>query len=234
MSKDFDSDELLEHNVKFFGAQKHKASWKTEVNYFRREKVHKVFFPRPERDNGEISNRKLKYATRVYGTKKRVSKTKEVLEVPAVIVNDSDTDIVMTEASDDEEDEHNVSNAACSDVVDDVLEDVMNKSTDVVDDVLEDVMNKSTDVVEHVLEDVLCRSTQYVLHVLDKKDVEILRLKKLLASERIANQRKVEEACEVARSGLDGMVARFGNLHPTMLATVYSQLQQASHIVCVY
>ena len=26
------------------------------------------------------------------------------------------------------------------------------------------------------------------------------------------------------------MVARFGNLHPTMLATVYSQLQQASHI----
>ena len=132
---------------------------------------------------------------------------------------------MMTEASDDEVDMHNVS----SDIVDDIFEDVMNKSIGVVDDDVEVVMIKSTDVIEHV-DDVLCSSSQYVLHMLDEKDMEILRLKKLLESERKTNQRKVEEACEVARTGLEGMVAQFGNLHPTMVAMVHAQLQQASNV----
>ena len=69
------------------------------MRLFRVNKVHKIVFPRPER-GGDISNRKRLNADRVYGTKKRVSKSKKVLEVPTIMENDSATDIVMTDAND--------------------------------------------------------------------------------------------------------------------------------------
>ena len=228
VSENFNSDDLLEHNVKFFGAQKHKDAWNKEVKHFKENKVHEIFFERPVRD-GEISNRKRQYATRVYGTKKRVSKTKEVSVVPAVIVNDSDTNIVMTEASVDVVNMHDVSSEIIEDMVVDVLNnsivvDVLNNSIVVVDEV-EAVLIKAPDVVKHVEEDLYVLS-DYSRYLLGKQEMEIIELKKahkaaqsekdleiqelknMLALERKTSQTRVEEACHVAKAGMEGMVAQ--------------------------
>ena len=60
--------------------------------------------------------------------------------------------------------------------------------------------------------------------------MEILKLKNMLESERKTNQRRVEDACEVAKTGLEGMVAQFGSLHPDIVRMVHAQLLQASNV----
>ena len=225
--ENFNSDDLLEHNVKYFGAQKHKDIWNLEVSLFQETKVHKIIFERPVRDG--VSKRKLQYANRVYGTKKRVSKTKEVSVVPDVIANDSDTNIVVTEASVDVVNVHDVSSEIIEDMVEDVLNnsivvDVLNNSIVVVDEV-EAVLIKAPDVVKHVEEDLYVLS-DYSRYLLGKQEMEIIELKKahkaaqsekdleiqelknMLALERKTNQTRVEEACHVAKAGMEGMVAQ--------------------------
>ena len=86
-------------------------------------------------------------------------------------------------------------------------------------------MIKAPDVVKHV-EGELCAQSHYSLYLLDQKEMEIIDLKKahkaaqtekdmeiqelknMLASERKTNQTRVEDACQVAKAGMEGMVAQ--------------------------
>ena len=92
--EDFNTDELLEHNMKFFGNQKNIDQWEEEVTVYRHYKVkgaHTVIFQRPDRDG--VSKRKRENANRVYGTKKRASRSKKNLKVVAVTESDRATDM---------------------------------------------------------------------------------------------------------------------------------------------
>ena len=253
----FDSSELLEHNVKFFGGKKHKDAWNEEVRLLREEDINRVVFTRPDR--GEMSARKRLNADRVYGTKKRASKSKKVLKVTTIMENDGVTDIVMADANDVIVSEHDLNQSFSKDFVDDVIgvvvdkskSVVVNKSESVVDDIIvvkvvAGVPDKPSDKELHPN----CEETEYVkwllgeqevkfLKMLKAKDDKILELEQLLKAEKAASLKKIEaeksasmakvdESCRVAREGMNGMLGAYVGLHPTMVSTVIEQVQEVA------
>ena len=196
----FDVEELLEYNVKFFAAQKHKADWANEVSGYRVTGKHNVIFKRPVRDGGVKSIRKLKYANRVYGTKKRVVVSDKVSELSAVCV-DEPADI---EPKDEE-----------LDPVDGFMK-------------LSSTSPMCTDIVDLVFDNAI-----YKVSELYKKDLEILRLQKLLSLEKIDSKRKVKEACDLGKANLEEMAVRCEFFHKTILATIHAELQRASKVSSV-
>ena len=68
--EDFDVKELLEFNVKVYGARKHQTLWTREVSHYINNQEHKVIFVRPVRKDGKESVRWTTMVNGKYGTKK--------------------------------------------------------------------------------------------------------------------------------------------------------------------
>ena len=194
----FDSSELLEHNVKFFGGKKHKDAWNEEVRLLREEKINRIVFTRPDR-GGDLSARKRLNADRFYGTKKRASKSKKVLKVTTIMENDGVTDIVMADANDVIVSEHDLNQSFSENFVDDVIgvvvdesENVVvnksksvlvNKSESVVDDivvvkVVVSVPDKSSDKELSSSVNLNFEESQYVKYLLGKQELEFIEMLK--------------------------------------------------------
>ena len=184
----------MEYNVKFFAAQKHKANWANEVSGYRKTGKHVVIFKRPVRDGGLQSIRKMKHANRVYGTKKRVVSEK-VSELSAVYV-DEPVDIEPKEEELDPFD--GVLRLFPNPKAKEIMLLVVDGDNDV-------VMHDANDgvQVEHVIEKVMCTDivdlvfddAMYKVSECYRKDLEILKLKKLLTLEQMDSKRRVKEAC---------------------------------------
>ena len=106
------------------------------------------------------------------------------------------------------------------------------------------VMHDANDVVqvEHVIDsaamctdivDLVFDNAMYKVSELYKKDLEILRLQKLLTLEKINSKRKVKEACDLGKASMEEMAVRCEYFHQTILSTIYAQLQRASKVSSV-
>ena len=229
----FDSNELLEHNVKFFGGEQNKIDWNKEVKLLSENHIHQVVFIRPDR--GEMSVRKRMNANRTYGTKKRASKSKKVLKVTTVTESDGVTDIVMGDADDVIVPDHDLSRSFSEEFVDDVIggvvdkseNSVVNKSTSIVDDdiiVVDDVVpDKSSDKELSSTANLSVKDSYYVKHLLDEqevkfvkelnaKDARIAELEKLLEAVKASSKKAIaaEKSASDVRVDNIGRVAREG------------------------
>ena len=169
--EDFKTDELLEHNVKFFGNQKNIDQWEEEVTVYRHYKVkgaHTVIFQRPDRDG--VSKRKRENANRVYGTKKRPSKSKKNLKVVAVTESDRATDMVVVG-----DDDMNVSvDVLEMSFSEECANEVMNV---VVDNVISEVIPaKSNDKDLCSISNLEMENSSYVAYLLDQQECKFVTI----------------------------------------------------------
>ena len=157
--------------------------------------------------------RKLKYANRVYGIKKRVVSEK-VSELSAVYV-DEPADI---EPKDEELDPFDgvIKLSPTGPNVEEIMLLVVDGNNDV-------VMHDANDgvQVEHVIDNATCidivdlvfDNAMYKVSELYKKDLEILRLQKLLKLQQIDSKRKVKEACDLGKASMEEMAVRCEYFH---------------------
>ena len=244
--EDFNTDELLEHNVKFFGNKKNIDEWEEEVElyeHYEGKGAHTVIFQRPDREG--VSVRKRDNANRVYGTKKRPSKSKKNLKAVAVTESDGATDMVVVG-----DDDMNVS----VDVLEmswgeDCAKEVMNV---VMDKVISEVtLAKSKDKDLCSISNLEMENSSYVAYLLDqqeckfvtklnKKDDEIAALKKMLAEMKASNEKAIaaNSACDdrvfniglVGRAQIDVMAEAHVAVQPTILSEVITLLTTASAV----
>ena len=243
----FNTDELLEHNVKFFGNKTNIDEWEDEVELYKHydgKGAHTVIFQRPDREG--VSVRKRDNANRVYGTKKRPSKSKKNLKVVAVTESDGATDMVVVG-----DDDMNVS----VDVLEmswgeDCAKEVMNV---VMDKVISEVtLAKSKDKDLCSISNLEMENSSYVAYLLDqqeckfvtklnKKDDEIAALKKMLAEVKASNEKAIaaaNSACDdrvfkigvVGRAQIDVMAEAYVAVQPTILSEVITLLTTASAV----
>ena len=214
------------YNVKFFSAQKHRTNWINEVSGYRKTGKHVVIFKRPVRDGGLQSIRKMKDANRVYGTKKR-GVSEKVSELSAVYV-DEPVDIELKEEELDPFDgalrlfpipkAREIMLLVDSDVVMHGANDGLQ-----VEHVVEEVT--CTDIVDQVFDDAKCKISEC-----HRKDLEILDLKKQLALEQLDSERRVREACNLAKFNMEEMAVECEKFHRTLMSTIYGHLEQASKV----
>ena len=240
----FNTDKLLEHNVKFFGNKKNIDEWEEEVELYQHydgKGAHTVIFQRPDREG--VSKRKRDNADRVYGTKKRPSKSKKNLKVVAITESDGATDMVV--AGDDDMNvsvdvlEVSFGEECANEVMNVVVDNVVGEAIPDKSSIEKLISTSGFEIEDH----------GYVKHLLDVQETnvrelrarndKIAELEKMLEVVKASSKKAIAaatSACDlrvhniglVARAEIDAMADAYVAVQPTVLSEVITLLQSAA------